>query len=345
MKKIVLLIIVSLFLGGCSGKITNLSAPTLKSLDKINVGKDIAISGSGYPNAKLMLFINGEYKEDLPIYTNGNFSGKIALLKDGENNIKTKQTIQGIVSDFSNEIVANADMTPPEPNLKISSVIPKITNKKEIVIAGTTEKDSYLLINNENVKPDEGGNFSYKFNLIEGINDISLALEDEFKNKTETLKEYKVNVDTVPPKIYTGYCPLFTKDKLGKTEEYLCINTGEWRGWGGSASVPITGESGGEFKTITVEGKIIKPDENNQIFQRIWLATPYGLNKYKVVAEDMMGNKSSAYLEMNVVNLDEQTNDTPSSCCKYCDKGKACGDSCISRSYECHQPPGCACDL
>lgn len=31
-------------------------------------------------------------------------------------------------------------------------------------------------------------------------------------------------------------------------------------------------------------------------------------------------------------------------CCKYCSKGKACGDSCISRSYTCHQGPGCACD-
>lgn len=31
-------------------------------------------------------------------------------------------------------------------------------------------------------------------------------------------------------------------------------------------------------------------------------------------------------------------------CCKYCTTGKACGDGCISKSYTCHQPPGCACD-
>ncbi len=31
-------------------------------------------------------------------------------------------------------------------------------------------------------------------------------------------------------------------------------------------------------------------------------------------------------------------------CCKYCTTGKACGDSCISRSYTCHKPPGCACN-
>lgn len=35
----------------------------------------------------------------------------------------------------------------------------------------------------------------------------------------------------------------------------------------------------------------------------------------------------------------------PSSyCCKVCSKGKACGDSCISRDKECHKPPGCACN-
>ena len=31
------------------------------------------------------------------------------------------------------------------------------------------------------------------------------------------------------------------------------------------------------------------------------------------------------------------------SCCKRCSKGQPCGNSCISRSYTCRQPPGCAC--
>ena len=30
-------------------------------------------------------------------------------------------------------------------------------------------------------------------------------------------------------------------------------------------------------------------------------------------------------------------------CCKYCKKGKPCGDSCISRSKTCHKGKGCAC--
>lgn len=31
-------------------------------------------------------------------------------------------------------------------------------------------------------------------------------------------------------------------------------------------------------------------------------------------------------------------------CCKICKKGKACGDSCISRSKSCTKSAGCACD-
>jgi hypothetical protein len=34
----------------------------------------------------------------------------------------------------------------------------------------------------------------------------------------------------------------------------------------------------------------------------------------------------------------------PETCCKHCHKGKACGNTCIARSAECRQPPGCACD-
>lgn len=42
-----------------------------------------------------------------------------------------------------------------------------------------------------------------------------------------------------------------------------------------------------------------------------------------------------------------RTNDAviwSAACCKVCRKGKACGNSCISRSYQCHKGRGCACD-
>jgi hypothetical protein len=33
-----------------------------------------------------------------------------------------------------------------------------------------------------------------------------------------------------------------------------------------------------------------------------------------------------------------------SECCKVCSKGQACGNSCISRRFQCHKGRGCACD-
>jgi endonuclease YncB( thermonuclease family) len=38
------------------------------------------------------------------------------------------------------------------------------------------------------------------------------------------------------------------------------------------------------------------------------------------------------------------TSEVQKTCCKICRKGKACGNSCISRRYTCRKQPGCACD-
>jgi len=40
----------------------------------------------------------------------------------------------------------------------------------------------------------------------------------------------------------------------------------------------------------------------------------------------------------------EQTPILKAACCKICRKGKACGDSCISRERNCSKARGCACD-
>jgi hypothetical protein len=42
--------------------------------------------------------------------------------------------------------------------------------------------------------------------------------------------------------------------------------------------------------------------------------------------------------------LTNQAGAISAQCCKICHKGKACGDTCISRQDTCHVGPGCACD-
>jgi hypothetical protein len=44
------------------------------------------------------------------------------------------------------------------------------------------------------------------------------------------------------------------------------------------------------------------------------------------------------------LGLSQPSHSIAQACCKVCRKGKACGDTCISRDDQCHVPPGCACD-
>jgi hypothetical protein len=56
-------------------------------------------------------------------------------------------------------------------------------------------------------------------------------------------------------------------------------------------------------------------------------------------AEQMSDSNDSKLLDLH-----SETILYAAACCKVCKKGKACGDSCISKDYVCHKPPGCACN-
>jgi len=54
--------------------------------------------------------------------------------------------------------------------------------------------------------------------------------------------------------------------------------------------------------------------------------------------------KRKEWQRRKAATSDIATSDAPTrSCCRYCSSGIPCGNSCISASKQCHQPPGCAC--
>ena len=59
---------------------------------------------------------------------------------------------------------------------------------------------------------------------------------------------------------------------------------------------------------------------------------------------DYRGYAAQAYLSSQQPPATAQESPQAQTCCKICRKGKACGNSCISRSYTCRKPPGCACN-
>lgn len=72
------------------------------------------------------------------------------------------------------------------------------------------------------------------------------------------------------------------------------------------------------------------------------IQTNYGNSE----SSDQNNNTTSNNYDTPTTNYNTPDYNVPSqsSCCKICSKGKACWDSCISKSYTCHKWVGCACD-
>jgi len=301
---LVLILIISIvgFSNWWGNRVTQLDPPLIKS-DKEKVGKEISLTGIAYPNANVVVFIDDKYIADLPVsYSDGSFQGNISFTKEGENKLKVKQRYKNISSDFSNVITFDVDLTPPSiESFEITSSMPETSVNQKITIEGLAEPNEYVVLNGYKAKVDSGGLFSIDYSLLEGKNILKFGLEDNFKNSVDTGKEYKILVDSTPPKISTGFCNFsyeITVKQLGASEEFACLNIEQWQGYLDSTnSVPITGKIHGNIKSVTVAGKAIYWDEKEEIYQRINLFIYGGLNKYKVVVTDIAGNQSITYLE------------------------------------------------
>lgn len=77
-----------------------------------------------------------------------------------------------------------------------------------------------------------------------------------------------------------------------------------------------------------------------------------GASSPSTAFDESTGEEATQMQSMQRVDADSGTNlliknyaqPMQQRCCKICKVGKACGDTCIDRDYQCHQPPGCACD-
>lgn len=71
----------------------------------------------------------------------------------------------------------------------------------------------------------------------------------------------------------------------------------------------------------------------------LWVAVPVVIAIVTVVIS-LWPSPAPAAGGMNYTPLPTYS----ATCCKVCRKGKACGDTCISRKNACHVGQGCACD-
>ncbi len=285
--------------------LTFLPAPILKDLNKESGGRFVLL-GVGYPKAKVLVYINDKFVEEAIIDNEGNFSKNMVVTKEGETVIKVKQIYKNIESEFTSPVTIKVDLTAPDVStFKITTSFPKQTNKSDIALKGKIAQGDVLLVNEKAYNVNKDGTFNINYKLSEGTNTLTFKLADKFGNETSKILAQSVYLDSMPPTIknYFGTSCSYSNTN---TEEVVDITIGDWQGYQDSiTSTPIVGCVSGNLASLTVDGKKIKWDENGEVYQRINLMIHGGLNKYKVIAIDKAGNKSSGYIETTSTNIND----------------------------------------
>jgi len=104
-----------------------------------------------------------------------------------------------------------------------------------------------------------------------------------------------------------------------------------------------------EGSKLTYKWEIVaQPSDNSVKFDGLtnsWIfLTPYSMGDYVIDLTVNDGLQDSSKARITIASVDNGTSPpTGSSCCRICSIGKACGDSCISKTYICRVGNGCAC--
>jgi len=168
--------------------------PSLNPLPKATNKEFLSLSGSAEAGASVEVFLNSTSFQKVVVTNDGTFVADQIPLIEGENKIYV-QTIDeaGNLSQPSPIKIILFDNQPP--TLEISSPQNGANfngdGQKKVTVAGKTEADINLTINDRFVILDQEGNFTTQLTLQEGENIIKVSAVDLAENKTE--KEIKVN--------------------------------------------------------------------------------------------------------------------------------------------------------
>ena len=166
--------------------------PTLNSLPNATSSATIDIEGSsGYEEGNAVLYVNNSKDDEADLKKDGTFKFNNVSLKNGNNILKVKYTIDSKESEFSEEyIVVRAS---EEPELEITNPADNSTYTKadkRINVTGKTEPNNSVTINSFRAVVDKNGQYSYLLELHEGENLIKVEAENEAGIKSA--KEIKV---------------------------------------------------------------------------------------------------------------------------------------------------------
>lgn len=149
------------------------------------------IEGSVLNFDKVALYLNGEKVKDISITDSDNFAGDVEGLTKGDNTFYALgKSSQSSDSEQSNIFTVMYKSEKPTLEIKDPQDNSK-TNKQEISINGTTDKEVFVRVNDSPIVVDVQGNFTTLVRLKDGSNTITVSAQDvagnvETKNVTVT---------------------------------------------------------------------------------------------------------------------------------------------------------------
>jgi len=145
----------------------------------------IEVSGSIINFDILDFYINDKKVKETELSTTDNYDEQIGDLVEGNNEIyiiaKTKDGQYKKISDrytvFYKKNKPKLEITDPQDQ--------KIVSSPDLIVKGTTDKETFIKINDSPVVVDANGGFTYSLHLQEGENKINITASDMAGNSEE----------------------------------------------------------------------------------------------------------------------------------------------------------------
>lgn len=160
----------------------------IDSIPTATNSSQIIVSGSVTNLHNLEFYLNGEKVKEITLNSSDSFAEKIGDLQDGQNIVYIKGTFADSTKkkqsrEYTVMYKAKApklEITDPSDN--------STTSKSEITIKGSTDKETFVKINELPVVVDAQGNFQSSAQLKEGSNSFTIiALDIAGNTETKTI--------------------------------------------------------------------------------------------------------------------------------------------------------------
>lgn len=154
-----------------------LEIPRLDELPQATSSARINISGYAQDEITVEVFLNGE-KEGSTISSGGRFNLENATLKNGDNEIRARETTDGKEGEFSQAAIVKLDKDEPLLEIESPTEGQAFSGVNRIQVSGKTDRDGQVFANGFLANIDSDGKFQVFVGLKEGENEIEVKAID-----------------------------------------------------------------------------------------------------------------------------------------------------------------------